>query len=85
MERTLAVLSRQRHDLAMGKRSQSPQIHLFATETPDDVAVAAEVRARPAKERPRAGQATLAGQTFLRAVEVAVASHTDALHYGVPL
>ncbi len=68
----------------MGKRRQSPQIHLFATDLPDPEPISPEMRARPAKVAPRAGQATLAGQTFVLAVEVAVASHTDALHYGIP-
>ncbi len=69
----------------MSKRRTSPQIALFAAEPQAPQPVADEVRARPAKEKPRAGQATLAGQTFLHAVEVAVANHTDALHYGIPL
>ncbi len=69
----------------MAKRPQSPQIDLFAAQPLAPEPVAPEVRARPARVSPRAGQATLAGQQFLTAVEVAVPSHTDALHYGIPL
>lgn len=39
---------------------------------------------KPKAQRPRAGPQTQAGQTFAAAVQVAVASHTDLLTYGLP-
>ena len=62
----------------MVRRPPSPQIDLFAAEplsAPPPL---------PRSHRPRAGAATHAGQTFALAVEVAVANHTEALHYGIP-